>query len=100
MAKVKHLEADPLEAKLHQKDDQVRHLESLLSQIQVLAGSQEDFDLVSGQPLLGDLQRIFESAEEASILKQEYEGMKTRCAEQDTQVQEAEAQTQKLKREL
>jgi len=40
--------------------------------------------------LISDVQRVVESAEEASILEQEYEGLKARYAEQETLAQEAE----------
>ena len=50
--------------------------------------------------MLEDVQRTVESAEEASILKQEYENMKARSVEQERLAEEAESQVQKLKREL
>ena len=95
------MEADAsTESKLQQQEQSVRDLESILDQVRMLVGSEEECDWQTGQPLLGDVQRAVESAEEASILKQEYENMKARSVEQEKLVEEAESQVQKLKREL
>lgn len=90
---MKAMEADAsTESKLQQQEQSVRDLESILGQVRMLVGSEEECDWQTGQPLLGDVQRTVESAEEASILKQEYENMKARSVEQEKLVEEAESQ--------